>query len=151
MLLAWCGVLLAVLLGFLGSRGLLRVSRILRRARSSSRRWIMVTLVAKRVRKRASSMAVSPPPTTTTSSSQKKAPSHVAQELKPCPSSLASDSSPKYRGLAPAAIACSLLIFTLGVSATLAFSSPKTFSRTVVHASHLFQFPYGLRGTFWSS
>ncbi len=33
-------------------------------ARSSSRRWITVTFVAKRVRKSASSMAVSPPPTT---------------------------------------------------------------------------------------
>ena len=33
-------------------------------ARSASRRWITWTVVANRVRKRASSMAVSPPPTT---------------------------------------------------------------------------------------
>ena len=33
-------------------------------ARSSPRRWITVTFVAKRVRKSASSIAVSPPPTT---------------------------------------------------------------------------------------
>ena len=48
-------------------------------ARSSSRRWITVTLEPKRVRKRASSMAESPPPTTAMCWSRKKKPSQVAQ------------------------------------------------------------------------
>ena len=52
-------------------------------ARSASRRWTTVTLLAKRVRKVASSIAVSPPPTTTTSLSRKKKPSQVAQAETP--------------------------------------------------------------------
>ncbi len=44
------------------------------------RRW---TVEAKRVRKRASSIAVSPPPTIATSSLRKKAPSQVAQAETP--------------------------------------------------------------------
>ena len=52
-------------------------------ARSSSRRWTTVTLVANLVRKVASSIAVSPPPTTTTSLSLKKKPSQVAQAETP--------------------------------------------------------------------
>ena len=39
-------------------------SPMIREARSSPRRWITWTVVANRVRKSASSMAVSPPPTT---------------------------------------------------------------------------------------
>ena len=48
-------------------------------ARSSSRRWMTVTLEAKRVRKMASSMAESPPPATAMCCSRKKKPSQVAQ------------------------------------------------------------------------
>ena len=47
-------------------------------ARSSLRRWMSVTFVAKRVRKLASSSAESPPPTTAIGRSRKKKPSHVA-------------------------------------------------------------------------
>ncbi len=47
-------------------------------ARSSPRRWMTVTLLAKRVRKSASSRAESPPPTTAISRSRKKNPSQVA-------------------------------------------------------------------------
>ena len=47
-------------------------------ARSSSRRWMTVTLLANLVRKVASWMAESPPPTTAISWSRKKNPSHVA-------------------------------------------------------------------------
>ena len=54
-------------------------------ARSSSRRWTSVTLVAKLVRKLASSMAESPPPTTAISWSRKKKPSQVAQVETPWP------------------------------------------------------------------
>ena len=52
-------------------------------ARSSSRRWMTLTLVAKRVRKVASSMAESPPPTTAISWPRKKNPSQVAQVDRP--------------------------------------------------------------------
>ncbi len=52
-------------------------------ARNSSRRWTMVTLVANRVRKFASSIAVSPPPTTISSRPLKSAPSQVAQAETP--------------------------------------------------------------------
>ena len=48
-------------------------------ARSSSRRWMTVTLDPKRARKRASSMAESPPPATAMWCSRKKKPSQVAQ------------------------------------------------------------------------
>src|SRR5579883_2929362 len=57
----------------------------------------MVTLLAKRVRKLASSMAVSPPPTTTTFLPEKKKPSQVAQELTPWPMSCCSCGSPSQR------------------------------------------------------
>ena len=60
--------------GFLRAR-----SSMIFDARNSSRRWTMVTLGAKRVRKVASSMAVSPPPTTTSSRPLNRAPSQVAQ------------------------------------------------------------------------
>ena len=60
--------------GFLSAR-----SCMIFDARSSSRRWITVTLVAKRVRKSASSIAVSPPPTTAIALPRKSAPSQVAQ------------------------------------------------------------------------
>ena len=52
---------------------------MIREARSSSRRWITVTLEAKRVKKMASSMAESPPPATAMCWSRKKKPSQVAQ------------------------------------------------------------------------
>ena len=52
-------------------------------ARSSLRRWISVTWVAKRVRKSASSSAVSPPPTTAIGLPRKSAPSQVAQAETP--------------------------------------------------------------------
>jgi len=48
-------------------------------ARSSSRRWMIVTLEPKRERKVASSMAESPPPTTAMCWPRKKNPSQVAQ------------------------------------------------------------------------
>ena len=58
-------------------------------ARSSSRRWTMVTVSANLVRKIASSRAESPPPTTAMSWSRKKKPSQVAQVETPWPSSSA--------------------------------------------------------------
>ena len=48
-------------------------------ARSSSRRWMTVTLEPKRLRKVASSRAESPPPATAMCWSRKKKPSQVAQ------------------------------------------------------------------------
>ena len=60
-------------------------SSMIGEARNSSRRCTSVTLLAKRVRKVASSIAVSPPPTTISSLSLKKAPSQVAQAEMPRP------------------------------------------------------------------
>jgi hypothetical protein len=54
-------------------------------ARKFSVRLMMVTLEAKRVRKRASSMAESPPPMTAISLPEAKKPSQVAQEETPWP------------------------------------------------------------------
>ena len=54
-------------------------------ARSSSRRWMIVTLSANLVRNVASSMAESPPPTTAMSWPRKKKPSQVAQVDRPWP------------------------------------------------------------------
>ncbi len=59
-------------------------------ARRVSRRWITLTLRAKRERKVASSRAVSPPPTTAMSWSRKKKPSQVAHQETPRPDSLSS-------------------------------------------------------------
>ena len=70
-------------------------------ARSSSRRWMTVTLVANRVRKMASSMAESPPPTTPSSWPRKKKPSQVAHVDTPWPRSLRSDSMPSIFAYAP--------------------------------------------------
>ena len=68
--------------------GLLRArSCMIFEARSSSRRWTTVTLLANLVRNVASSIAESPPPTTTISLSLKKKPSHVAQYETPKPCS----------------------------------------------------------------
>ena len=53
----------------------------------------MVTDLANRVRKVASSMAESPPPTTAMSSSRKKKPSQVAHQDTPCPDSRFSPST----------------------------------------------------------
>src|SRR3981081_4427479 len=58
-------------------------------ARRLLRRWITVTLLPKRVRKIASSIAESPPPTTTMCFSRKNAPSQVAQVDTPRPRSRA--------------------------------------------------------------
>jgi hypothetical protein len=63
-----------------------------------------VTLVAKRVRKIASSMAESPPPTTAISLPEKKKPSQVAQEETPCPISCCSCGRPSQRAEAPLAM-----------------------------------------------
>ena len=52
-------------------------------ARNSSRRWMIVTVSANRVRNVASSIAESPPPTTTMCWLRKKKPSQVAQEETP--------------------------------------------------------------------
>ena len=59
-------------------------------ARNRSVRLMRVTLVAKRVRKSASSMAESPPPMTAISLPDAKKPSQVAQELTPWPMSACS-------------------------------------------------------------
>ena len=76
-------------------------SRMIFDARSSSRRWIIVTDLAKRVRNMASSTAESPPPTTAMSWSRKKNPSQVAQVDSPWPNRRASDSSPSISDCAP--------------------------------------------------
>ena len=73
-------------------------------ARSSSLRWINVTLRAKPVRYIASSTAESPPPTTYTSKSSKKLASHVAQKDTPLPTNSASFLHPIGFGVAPVAI-----------------------------------------------
>ncbi len=72
-------------------------SAMMRLARSWSRRWITVTDLAKRVRNRASSMAVSPPPTTAMSWSRKKKPSQVAHQEVPRPDSSFSPGTPSSR------------------------------------------------------
>ena len=64
-------------------------------ARKLARRWTIVTDLAKRVRKVASSIAESPPPTTAMSWSRKKKPSQVAQALTPRPSSACSPGTPR--------------------------------------------------------
>ena len=63
----------------------------------------MVTVFAKRVKKRASSTAESPPPTTNKSWSRKKAPSHTAQYETPRLFSSSSPGTPKGRCLEPVA------------------------------------------------
>ena len=68
-------------------------------ARSASRRWMTVTLVANLVRKRASSSAESPPPTTAISWPRKKNPSHVAHVDNPWPSSRALRVQPQHERL----------------------------------------------------
>ena len=70
-------------------------------ARSESRRWITVTLVANLVRNSASSSAESPPPTTAISWPRKKKPSQVAHVDKPCPSRRDSASRPSISDCAP--------------------------------------------------
>ena len=66
-------------------------------ARSSSRRWMIVTVRANFVRKVASSMAESPPPTTAMSWSRKKKPSQVAHHETPWPESSFSRGRPSSR------------------------------------------------------
>jgi len=79
-------------------------SSMMGEARNLSVRLIRVTLEAKRVRKRASSMALSPPPMTAISFPEAKNPSHVAQELTPWPMSACSDGRLSQRALAPDAM-----------------------------------------------
>ena len=66
-------------------------------ARSSSRRWTIVTERANLVRKVASSIAESPPPTTAMSWSRKKKPSQVAHHETPRPESRFSSGRPSSR------------------------------------------------------
>ena len=66
-------------------------------ARSSSRRWMSVTLAPKRVRNVASSIAESPPPTTAMCWSRKKKPSQVAHHETPWPESRSSSGRPSLR------------------------------------------------------
>ncbi len=63
-----------------------------------------VTLLAKRVRNVASSMAESPPPITAISLPEKKKPSQVAQDETPCPMSACSLGRPNQRAEAPLAM-----------------------------------------------
>jgi len=70
-------------------------------ARSVLRRWISVTLVAKLVRKIASSTAVLPPPMMQTSLPRKKKPSQVAQAETPPPRNRCSLGRPSQRACAP--------------------------------------------------
>jgi hypothetical protein len=70
-------------------------------ARSASRRWISVTLVANLVRNSASSTAESPPPTTAISDPRKKKPSQVAQVERPWPRRRFSASRPSMSDWAP--------------------------------------------------
>ena len=72
-------------------------------ARSSSRRWIIVTLLPKRVRNVASSIAESPPPTTAMCWSRKKKPSQVAHHETPRPDSSSSRGRPSLRYAEPMA------------------------------------------------
>ena len=73
-------------------------------ARSASRRWITVTVLANRVRNIASSMAESPPPTTAMSCSRKKNPSQVAHQDTPWPQSRFSPGTPSSRYRDPVAM-----------------------------------------------
>ena len=84
-------------------------------ARNDSRRWSMWTLVAKRVRKRASSKAVSPPPTTAISLSRKKKPSQVAHADTPRPRRRVSLSIPSHSADAPVAT----------ITASAVYSTPR--------------------------
>ncbi len=77
---------------------------MMREARKCSLRLMRVTLVAKRVRKRASSMALSPPPMTAISLPEEKKPSQVAQELTPWPMRACSEGRLSQRALAPEAM-----------------------------------------------
>ncbi len=70
-------------------------------ALNSSRRWMIVTLLANLVRKVASSIAESPPPTTAISWPLKKKPSQVAHVDRPCPMSRCSASRPSITDWAP--------------------------------------------------
>ena len=78
-------------------------SAMIREARSWSRRCTTVTLLAKRVRKRASSMAESPPPTTAISWPRKKKPSQVAHVDTPWASRRSSPGTPSISDWAPVA------------------------------------------------
>jgi len=77
---------------------------------------MIVTEVANRVRKRASSIAESPPPTTQISWPRKKKPSHVAHVESPCPSRRASPGTASGIARAPDA--------RITASATMSGSGP---------------------------
>ena len=81
-----------LILGSLSAR-----SAMILLARSLSRRCTIVTELANRVRKVASSTAESPPPTTAMSLSRKKKPSQVAHQDTPWPDSRSSWSRPSLR------------------------------------------------------
>src|SRR5580698_1365344 len=76
----------------------------MRDALKDSLRLMIVTLVAKRVKNSASSIAESPPPITAISLPEKKKPSQVAHELTPCPISACSLGRPSQRAEAPLAM-----------------------------------------------
>ncbi len=87
--------------------------------RSSSRRWMRVTLAAKFVRKVASSRAVSPPPTTAISWSRKKKPSQVAQALRPLPKNFSSPGRPSQRAVLPEAMITAGTVYSPALVVTL--------------------------------
>ena len=82
--------------GWLAARSYMMVDAL-----NTSRRWMSVTLLAKRVKKVASSHAESPPPMTNTCSSRKKAPSQVAQVEMPRPFCSASPGASNHKDSAP--------------------------------------------------
>src|ERR1700710_1767555 len=77
---------------------------MIREALKDSLRLISVTLLAKRVRKSASSMAEPPPPITAISLPEAKKPSQVAQELTPKPIRACSEGRLSQRAEAPEAM-----------------------------------------------
>lgn len=93
-------------------------------ARRLSRRWTMVTDLAKRERKVASSIAVSPPPTTAMSWSLKKNPSQVAHQETPRPESLSSFGSPSLRCWEPVVTITALARWTVPAVSVTVLMSP---------------------------
>ncbi len=92
-------------------------------ARRVSRRWTIVTDLAKRERKVASSIAVSPPPITAMSWSLKKKPSHVAHQETPRPERASSFGRPSLRCCEPVATMTAFARWTVpAVSVTVLIS-----------------------------
>ena len=100
-------------------------------ARSLSRRWTTLTLVANLVRKVASSIAVSPPPTTTSSLPRKKNPSQVAQVETPCPMRRPSPGTPIFRAEAPEAM-ISVLACNVASASTVIVRGGRVTSTAVI-------------------